>query len=178
MQYQSIFIYRKLKSILRIRAVKYALEIAFILLVFFSVKAYMQRHLVEGTAPALQSTLLNGQTVNLQSSTDKPVLLHFWATWCPVCKLEQDSINAISEDHMVITVAMNSGTDLEVQSYLEENNLSFPVIVDENGAIARRFGVRGVPTSFIINSKGGIEFTEVGYTTSWGLRFRLWLAEE
>ncbi len=177
MQYRSVFFYRKLKSILRIRTVKYALEIAFILLVFFSVKAYMQRHLVEGTAPALQATLLNGQSVNLQSSTDKPLLLHFWATWCPVCKLEQNSINALSEDHKVITVAMNSGSDLEVQAYLEENNLSFPVIIDEDSNIARRFGVHGVPTSFIINSKGRIEFTEVGYTTSWGLRFRLWMAE-
>ena len=166
----------KLKSVLQIRAVKLALELVIILMVFFAIKAYMQRDLIDGPAPLIQGTLLTGQPVNLQEIKDQPVLLYFWASWCPVCKLEQDSIDAISEDHNVITVAMNSGSDLEVKAFLEENNLKFPVIVDEHGAIAAQFGVRGVPTSFIIDESGHIAFTEVGYTTSWGLRFRLWMA--
>ncbi|MDX2464435.1 MAG: redoxin domain-containing protein, partial [Porticoccus sp.] len=74
------------------------------------------------------------------------------------------------------TVAMNSGTNLEVKKYLDERELNFPVIVDEYGEIAKRFGVQGVPTNFVIDSHGNIDFTEVGYTTSLGLRLRLWLA--
>jgi thiol-disulfide isomerase/thioredoxin len=169
--------YNKLTTLLKVRGVKLTLEILFIAVLFFAVKAYMQRNLIDGPAPLLEGDLLSGQSISLHSFKDQPVLLHFWATWCPVCKLEQDSIEAISKDHKVITIAMNSGNDLEVQAFLEENQLSFPVIVDENGGIAERFGVSGVPTSFIIDNSGQIAFTEVGYTTSWGLRLRLWMAQ-
>ena len=169
---------QRIKRLLQFRGVKLALEIALIFLVFIALKTYMQRNLVEGTAPPVQGMLLSGQPINLQSYKGQPVLLHFWATWCPVCKLEQDSIDAISKDHAVITVAMNSGNDLEVETYLQEHNLSFPVIVDEHSVLAKQFGVQGVPTSFVINQEGNIAFTEVGYTTGWGLRFRMWLARD
>ena len=104
------------------------------------------------------------------------MLIHFWATWCPICKMEENSIASISKDYKVITVAMNSGTDKKVSAFLKQQGLTFPVVNDENGAIAERFGVRVVPTSFIIDSNGIIKFTEVGFTTELGLRARLWLA--
>ena len=170
--------YSKLKPILKIRAVKLILELAVIVLVFIAIKSFMQRSLIDGPLPHIQGHLLDGQPVHTQTFKGEPLLLHFWATWCPVCKMEQDSINDISKDHNVITIAMNSGNDLEVQAFLEENNLSFPVILDEDGTIAQRFGVSGVPTSFIVGADGDIAFTEVGYTTNWGLRLRLWLADK
>ena len=58
----------------------------------------------------------------------------------------------------------------------EEKHLDFPVLADDAGIIADRFGVSGVPTSFIVEPDGSIAFTEVGYTTKWGLRLRLWMA--
>jgi peroxiredoxin len=158
------------------RAVKVTVEILLILLVYLTVKTFMQRHLVEGIAPVLQDRSLTGQTINLQSFKGQPVLVQFWATWCPVCKLEQNSIDAISRDHTVITVAMSSGNKAQVKAYMDANKLSFPVVLDEDGAIARRFGVRGTPTGFVIDRDGNIAFSEVGYTTGWGLRLRLWLA--
>lgn len=168
----------RLRKLLKIRGVKLTLEITLIFLVFVTIRTYMQRDLVEGQAPLVEGRLLSGQTTSLQSYKGQPVLLHFWATWCPVCKLEQDSIEAISKDHPVITIAMNSGNELEVKAFLEEHKLSFPVLVDEDSVIATQFGVLGVPTSFVIDPNGNIMFTEVGYTTNWGLRFRLWLAKD
>ena len=106
------------------------------------------------------------------------MLVHFWASWCPVCELEQDSIQSISNDYPVISVAMQSGNDLEVTAYMEENKLSFPTIVDEHGILAKQFGVRGVPTSFILSPGGKIAFSEIGYTTEIGLRTRLWLVKD
>ncbi|WP_455210117.1 protein disulfide oxidoreductase [Kaarinaea lacus] len=164
------------RKLFQIRGVKLVLEIALIFLVFVAIKTYMQRNLVEGVAPPVQGTLLSGQNISLQAYKGQPVLLHFWATWCPVCKLEQNSIDAISKDHSVITIAMNSGNEQEIRTFLKEHHLTFPVLVDENSIIARQFGVQGVPTSFIISPDGNIAFTEVGYTTNWGLRLRLWLA--
>lgn len=168
--------HRKVKQFLQIRGMKYAIEILLIVMVFLAVKTYTQRDLVKGTPPHVEGKLLNGVSVNLENLEGSPLLLHFWATWCPICKLEQDSINAISKDYKVLGIAMNSGTDIEVGKYLEENNLSFPTLVDKEGEIAKKFGVRGVPVSFIIGPDGNIAFIEKGFTTEYGLRFRLWLS--
>ena len=166
----------RLKQILKHRIVKIALELLLALAVYFAIRTYMQHDLVKGSAPSLQGNLLSGETVNLQSFHGQAVMVHFWASWCKVCKLEQNSIDAISKDHIVITAAMNSGAEAEVEKYLAENKLSFPVLVDADSSISNRFGVHGVPTSFIIDADGNIAFTEVGYTTETGLRLRLWLA--
>ena len=165
-----------LNTLLKRRYFKLGIEIVIILVVYLVIKSFMQRDLVDGPVPSFESTLLGGQSFNIQSYQGKPLLLHFWATWCSICKMEENSIASISEDYEVITVAMNSGNDMEITAYLEEQGLRFPVMVDENGAIAKRFGVRGVPTSFIVDPDANIKFTEVGFTSELGLRLRLWLA--
>jgi thiol-disulfide isomerase/thioredoxin len=165
-----------LNTLLKKRYFKIGVEIVVVLTIYLAIKAFMQRDLVDGPVPSFEGVLLGGQSFNIQSYQGKPLLLHFWATWCSICKMEGNSIASISEDYEVITVAMNSGTDMEISAYLEEQGLSFPVVVDKNGAIAERFGVRGVPTSLIIDSNANIKFTEVGFTSELGLRLRLWLA--
>jgi peroxiredoxin len=167
----------KLKQLFKNPWIKYSAEILIILVLFLSFKAYKQQDVVKGNAPDIQEVFLSGKQIKLSDYRGKSVLIHFWATWCPICSLEQDSIEAISKDNDIITIAMNSGEAMEIQNFMEENNLSFPVIIDEYGIIAKRYGVKGVPASFIVNPEGIIEYTEIGYTTNWGLRFRLWLAQ-
>ena len=167
MNYMSFF--TRKRSILLI-------EIVLIVIVYIAAKAYSGRNLVSGMAPNIEASAVNNKEIHLDSYRGKPVLLHFWATWCPVCQLEYDSINAISQDYQVITIAMQSGDKAAISTYLEENNLRFDTLVDEHGELAELFGVRGVPNSFIISPEGKISFTEIGYTTEWGLRARLWLA--
>lgn len=166
-----------LKSMLKRRSVKITLEILAFMLIYLAVRAWMQRDLPSGLAPVLVATTLAGQGVNLADlAKERPVLLHFWATWCGVCKLEQAAIQKISHDHPVVTVAIQSEGEQSVRAYLQEHQLTFPVVVDDGGVLMQRFGVRGVPASFIINRHGEIVAKEVGYTTEWGLRLRLWWA--
>ena len=153
-----------------------SVELVLILAVFFGMRAYQQRDIASGIAPVLEGVLLNGQSISLAELTGKPVLVHFWATWCSICALEQDSIEAISKDYHVISVAMQSGPETEVASYLKENSLTFPVLNDPEGLHANKWGVNVVPASFVIDPQGHIRFTEVGYTTEMGLRGRLWYA--
>jgi DsbE subfamily thiol:disulfide oxidoreductase len=145
--------------------------------VYLLAQFYQQRHLVSGQIPEFRAVTLKGKLIDSKVWGDKPVLLNFWATWCPVCKLEQGMINELAKDYRVITIAMNSGGKDAIELYLEEHDLDFPVIVDVDGELARRFGVTGVPTGFVIDRNGSIRFKEIGLTSSWGWRARLQLAQ-
>jgi len=118
-----------------------------------------------------------GRKVDLAKEKGRIVVIHFWATWCSVCRAEQGSIAAIAhDDPNVITVAMQSGTAEEVSRHMHEQGIDFPVVNDQDGMISRAWGVHAVPASFIIAPDGRIRFIEVGYSTGIGLRLRLWLA--
>lgn len=166
----------KLRQLWQVRWYKLVVEILLIILVLFAVRAWMQRGMISGSAPDFQGELLNGGTYAFLADKRRPLLLHFWASWCPVCKLEHESIQAISEDHAVITIAMQSGEAGEVAAYMSQEKLQFPVINDPDGMLARHFGVRAVPSSFIIDKDNNITFRETGFTSEIGLRLRLWLA--
>lgn len=150
--------------------------VVLVLAVFTGVRLYQQRNLIEGPAPRLEGRLVDGTAYAPAGSETRPLLVYFWASWCPVCRLEQGSIATLAREHRVVTVAMQSGADAEVKNFLREQGLPFPVINDPDGAHAAAWGVRGVPTFFIVDSQGLIRFREVGYTTGLGLRWRLWLA--
>lgn len=155
---------------------RWLIEIALIFIVLFSVRLWMQRDIVSGIAPNIESITLNGSLFNLYKYKKRPVLVHFWATWCPVCKLEQSNIENIAKELPVITIAMQSGDDEKLKMFMKDENLSFNVINDISGKLSQKYKIKGVPVSFIVNSDNKIEFTEVGYTTELGLRMRLWWA--
>jgi thiol-disulfide isomerase/thioredoxin len=167
----------KLCELWRHRWFRLAVEIISILLLLLAVRAWMQRGMVDGVVPELEGRLLNEEYYSLLADNRRPLLVHFWASWCPVCKLEQESIQAISDDHPVITIAMQSGEASQVAKYMQQQRLRFSVINDPNGMLSRRFGVRAVPSSFIVADNNTIVFRETGYTTGIGLRLRLWLAQ-
>jgi len=104
---------------------------------------------------------------------NKPIILHFWATWCPTCKFEASNIEKISKDYEVITVAVQSGTKEEIENYLNDNNLTFKVINDAEGYYSRKFNIKAFPTTFIYDSEKNLKFSEVGYTTTLGLYSRM-----
>lgn len=155
---------------------RWIIELTLILFILVAVRFWIQRDVVSGIAPNISAVMLNGQYFDLRQNTKRPVLIHFWATWCPVCKLEQYNIENISKDHFVVTIAMQSGNNDELSQFMQEEKLSFNVINDENGALSQTYNIRGVPISFIVNKENKIEFVEVGYTTEMGLRIRLWWA--
>jgi thiol-disulfide isomerase/thioredoxin len=159
------------------RALGWLIEIALLILVVYLLHLWQTRDTVKGVAPPLIGNTLSDAPFDLQDQRGKPMVVHFWATWCPVCQLEVDSIDALAQDHQLISVAMQSGSEAEIQAYLQENDLSFPVISDPEGRLSASWGVRGVPTTFILDDEGKIQFTEVGYTTSLGLRARIWWIE-
>ena len=168
---------RIINYIKRKRLIKWLLEIAFIVVVIFAVRAWQLKDVVEGEAPIINGQLITGETISLEQYKGKPVLVYFWATWCPVCKLVNGNIDAIAKDYQVLSVVSWSEDSDTVKQYLREKNITMPVLIDENGEWAFDYGVKGVPASFVINKEGTIEFIESGYTSELGLRLRLWLLE-
>jgi thiol-disulfide isomerase/thioredoxin len=146
------------------------------LLIIAAVRAYQQRDLPSGVPPEVSGASLDGAQVSLADYRSKPVLLHFWATWCGVCRAEQGSIDAIAKTLPVLSIASQSGRASQVKQYVDEHGLQARVLVDESNALARSFNVHSYPTTFVLDANGVIRFSEVGYTTELGLRARMWLA--
>mgnify|MGYP001089470752 CR=1 FL=1 len=155
---------------------RWIVEITLILIVVLAVRIWVQRDAISGVAPNISAFTLNGQHFELHQEKARPILLHFWATWCPVCKLEQSNIENLSKKYSVMTVAMQSGDNEELKAFMQKEKLSFKVINDEAGLLSHAYDIKGVPVSIIINKENNIEFVEVGYTTELGLRLRLWWA--
>lgn len=155
---------------------KLLLDVAVFLVLLLALEAFLTRNAVSGLAPEFSAQTVQQTQFDLLSLRGRPAMIHFWATWCPICNVEQGSIDAIADDYPFISVAMQSGTGDEVLGYMKEKGVDYPVVNDPQGALARRYGVSGVPASFILDADGRVRFVTRGYTSALGLRARLWLA--
>ena len=151
-------------------------ELLIIIAIVFAIRGWQQRALVSGVAPEIDEITVQGEQVSLGDFQGKPFLLHFWSSVCGTCDLQHQSLSEFAEQSALLTVAFNSGEAEAVQRYMERENIqNWITIVDNDGELAQEYGVDGVPTSFVLDSAGNIRFKEVGLTSGWGLRFRLWL---
>ena len=121
--------------------------------------------------PQIEVQLIDGSTFQVEKG--KPLVIHFWATSCPACKLEAPNIETVSKKYDVLSIAVNSGSNEKVKSYMQQNELHFNVFNDVDGAWATEFNIEVYPTTFIYDAKGKLRFTDVGYTTTAGLLARL-----
>jgi thiol-disulfide isomerase/thioredoxin len=153
------------------------LEAGLILAVILGAQYWQTRGLPEGVAPPLMGVLTDGSPVKVGAG-DTATLVAFWSTWCPVCKAEEGNIVSVAKDHRVISVAMQSGDAATVMKHLKERGIDLPQLIDAGGRHAIDWGVRGVPTHFVVDAAGNIRFRVVGYATTWGLKARLWWAQK
>lgn len=162
----------------RSRWKRWAIEVLIVVAVVGAVQFWQASDLPSGPAPQLVGQLADGRAGNLaevlKAAAGRPVLVAFWATWCPICKAEEGNIDAIARDWPTLTVAMQSGERMTVAKHLHDRGLRFPALIDGSGAMASDWNVRGVPTHFIVDSHGVIRYQSVGYATEYGLRARLW----
>ncbi|WP_066356417.1 redoxin domain-containing protein [Aliarcobacter skirrowii] len=159
---------QKIKKYL-ISFIKYAI---FFIVVINLVSYYKSLDLNKNRLEIRSFELLDG--TNYEIEKDKPLLIHFWATWCPICALEEQNIETISKDYQVITIATQSGSSEEIKEYLEKNNLSFKVVNDDFATLSQKFNIKAFPTTFIYDKNQNLKFSEVGYSSTFGLKLRLW----
>lgn len=113
---------------------------------------------VGNIAPGFTLKNLEGEDVNLSDYKGKHVFLNFWATWCGFCDQEMPDLQKIYEENDdIVVLAVNvMETQEEVKTYVDENGLSFPVVLDEEGMMGSLYLVRGMPTTYFINKEGVI----------------------
>ncbi len=110
----------------------------------------------------------------------KILILNFWGTWCPVCNQEIFTINKISKDKdiILVTIAVNSGSNKEIKKFLKEKGVNFLVINDKNGNIASKFNIEVYPTTIFYNIKRDKSIKDSGYLSYIGYLARKKLIEE
>lgn len=106
----------------------------------------------------LQNTA--GRHVGLDDFRGKIVFLNFWATWCPTCRTEMPSMERLhrklsGKDFAMVTVNIKE-TASQVKNFFEEYELTFTALIDTTGEVSTEFGLRAIPTTFILDKSGQI----------------------
>ncbi|HEY9151186.1 MAG TPA: redoxin domain-containing protein, partial [Gammaproteobacteria bacterium] len=89
-----------------------------LVVVLLVAEAFLTRDAVRGPAPPFQAQTLAGDSFDLAELKGRPAVIHFWATWCPVCDLEQGMVERLARGHPLISIAMQSGTEEEVAEWM------------------------------------------------------------
>ncbi len=154
-------------------------EVAITFLMIFVISFglnYIRKPDISSSLPNIKLETINGKVLEFKGKT--PLVVHFWATWCPTCKLEASNIESIKNSGVrVITIAVNSGTNKVLKEFMRDKGYSYSVINDSSGELATKFKVSAYPTTFIYDSNGTLQFAEVGYSTTIGLKARLALVK-
>jgi cytochrome c biogenesis protein CcmG, thiol:disulfide interchange protein DsbE len=108
---------------------------------------------------------LSGTKIKLSSFQGKPVVLNFWATWCPPCREEMPLIQSYSKrfDGKVVFIGLNYGEDVvTVQKYVTALKITFPIWLDPNGKVSNLYYVEDYPNTFFIDSQGVLRAQHIG----------------
>ncbi len=116
-------------------------------------------------APDFTASTLDGKQVHLKDTRGKPLVLNFWATWCPPCRAEmpllQQYFDKHRRDYQMLAVN-NAEPPAQVQSFIQQQKFTFTVVLDPQQSIVRKYRIQGFPTTFFIDAQGVIRFMHVG----------------
>jgi peroxiredoxin len=141
---------------------------AFILL--FATSAFLAMQVWNGldagqSAPSFSGHDLNGNPMSLDAYQGKPVMLTFWSPDCGACREELPTLQAIASDpnaDVTLLTIVSKVPTAEVAQFVAEAGLTFPILVDEPGNIAKAYEITGVPISYFINPDGKIDHSIIG----------------
>ncbi len=117
-------------------------------------------------APNFELTTLSGETVQLSDYRGEKVMLNFWATWCPPCRAEMPDMEKFynNEDVKILAVNLTNTEESQdaVKKFKKEFGLSFPILMDEKLAVANKYQIQPIPTSYMIDTNGKIQHIALG----------------
>jgi cytochrome c biogenesis protein CcmG/thiol:disulfide interchange protein DsbE len=122
---------------------------------------------IGAAAPAFAGQRLDGGTLDLPASAaGKPLVIRFWADWCKFCEGEMKAIESVYQRYRergLTVVAVNTGQDRKTaEAFMARIGVSYPALLDEKSAVARSYGVVGLPTTFFVDGQGIVRGKIVG----------------
>jgi cytochrome c biogenesis protein CcmG, thiol:disulfide interchange protein DsbE len=113
-------------------------------------------------APDFTLKTIEGDSITLSSIRGQPILLNFWATWCPFCVDEMPAFQNVYEEFkddgfIVISITKEVGSEMDnVVDFRDNFNLTFPILLDEGGVVTKRYYVNSLPRTLMITPEGVI----------------------
>lgn len=119
-------------------------------------------------APDFTLNDLAGSPYSLKDAKGKVVILDFWASWCPPCKMELPHFQALYDKYrdkglVVIGISVDRISPAQIAAFTRANGMTYPVLVATQDVVDSYGGVRDLPTTFVISRKGRIIKKFVGY---------------
>jgi peroxiredoxin len=119
------------------------------------------------TAPQFALPRLNGGSLRLESLRGHFVVINFWATWCPPCVEEMPSLGQLydrfrSRGLEVVAIASDAQGESKVASFAKTMDLAFPILLDSDQAVSRRWGASNLPLTFVIDPQGRVIAAAIG----------------
>lgn len=157
-----------------------AVDVCLIVGVMLLVHAWQARSLpIDEPAPQAMLERLQGGPAHVLPGSGEAGVVYFFAPWCHVCERSIGSLDALVDDGSIAWahgVALDYADTDSVAAFVERTGISLPVLLGGQQQV-EKWGIRAFPTYFVIDGEGRIASRSVGYSTSLGLRARVWLAE-
>lgn len=168
-----------LTRLLARRSVSWVAQGVVLVGLLFALGAYQtRRHLRARVAPDFVLPDLSGRRVSLADYRGKKVLLHFFATWCGVCRLELPSLRGLAQrlgpNEALVAVVEDSADAEAVRGFARKHELNYPVLLG-SPEVFRAYRVSAFPTNYFVNGDGTIAGSTVGLSTRLGMATHLWL---
>ncbi len=124
-------------------------------------------------APQLPAGVLVPPSVQVDSLRGKPAAINFWASWCAPCRREAPDLERLSRSlhgsASVVGVDWTDGAD-SARTFIREHHMTYPNLSDQDGVVGQRYGLIGLPTTFILDSHGTITDVLRGPQTAQSVR--------
>jgi peroxiredoxin len=122
--------------------------------------------LINAHAPEFSLASLDHRTMSLADARGQMVVVNFWATWCISCRAEMKEFERVYEtyrDQGLLVLAVDESESEEVvAAFAREYALTFPILLDSDGAVMQRYRVLGLPTTFFVGRDGVISAARIG----------------
>lgn len=123
------------------------------------------------TAPDFILKSLQDENVQLSGYKGKKVMINFWATWCPPCRVEIPELNKFyenkneNEEILAVNLTTTETNASGIQGFVQDYSMNFPILLDESGTVSQTYMAASIPTSYFIDSNGHVYYKHTGPLT-------------